>query len=186
MKRAAALVCLLVMLVGCSSENTELERGMALRAKLLSAESCSFDAEIMADYGDKLYTFSMSCQGDSMGNLTFTVTAPESISGITGSITREGGRLTFDDTALQFDLMADDQVTPVSAPWILLKTLRSGYLTSAGMEGEQLRLSIDDSYEDDALHLDIWLDGSDLPERAEIMYDGRTILSLTVKNFVIG
>lgn len=185
MKRAAVLVCLLIMLTGCTSENTELERGMALRAKLLSAESCSFDAEILADYGDKLHTFALACQGDAQGNLTFTVTAPERISGITGTITEEGGRLTFDDTALQFDLMADDQITPVSAPWIFLKTLRGGYLTSAGMEGEQLRLSIDDSYEDDALHLDIWLDRNDLPEKAEILYDGRTILSLTVKNFAI-
>lgn len=38
-----------------------------------------------------------------------------------------------------------------------MKTLRSGYITSAGMDGGRLRLTIDDSYEDDALHLDIWL-----------------------------
>lgn len=185
MKRAALLVFFLVILSGCSSENRELERGMALRDKLLSSNGCSFDAAITADYGDKLYEFDMACQGDAQGNLSFTVTEPETIAGITGTVSDTGGRLTFDDTALQFNLMADDQLSPVSAPWIFLKTLRSGYLTSAGMEGEALRLTIDDSYEDDALQLDIWVDGNDVPVRAEILYDGRRILSLAVTNFVI-
>ena len=81
--------------------------------------------------------------------------------------------------------MTDDQLSPVSAPWIFLRTLRSGYLTSAGMDGEQLRLTINDSYEEDALQLDIWLDGDDVPVRAEILYDGRRILSLSVKKFKI-
>ena len=81
--------------------------------------------------------------------------------------------------------MAEDQLTPVSAPWILLRTLRGGYLTSAGMEEDQIRLTINDSYEDDALQLDIWLDEKELPVRAEIVYDQRRILSLDVKAFEI-
>lgn len=185
MKRAAALVCILILMSGCSSKNTELERGMALRSKLLSAERVYFDIEILADYGDKLHSFSMNCETDSLGNLTFTVTAPETISGITGAILQEGGKLTFDDVALQFDMMADDLLSPISAPWILMKTLRSGFLTSACTEEEQIRLTIDDSYEEDALQLDIWLDSSDLPSRAEILCDGRKILSLSVSNFRI-
>lgn len=185
MKKVVMLVLLVILLTGCSNSSKEIERGMALRSKLLQAASCSFDAQITADYGNKLHQFSVSCQGNSEGDVSFAVTAPESISGITGTIDSEGGKLTFDETALHFDLMADDQVTPVSAPWIFLKTLRSGYLTSAGMEDDQLRLSMDDSYEDDALHLDIWLDSEDIPVRAEIVYDGKRILSLNVKNFVI-
>ncbi len=185
MKRALALVLLLLMLAGCSTEPKEIERGMALRSKLLAAENCGFDVKITADYGDKLHSFSMVCQGDNQGNLTFTVTEPESIAGITGTISDEGGKLTFDDTALHFELLADDQVTPVSAPWILLKTLRSGYLTSACREDGLLRLTIDDSYEEDALHLDIWLNGENKPLRADILYKERRILSLDVTNFVI-
>ena len=104
---------------------------MDFRAKLL-AQAVSFDAEITADYGDKTYTFAMHCESDTKGDMTFTVTAPESIAGISGTISASGGKLTFSDTALAFDLMADDQLSPVSAPWILMKTLRSGYLTSCG------------------------------------------------------
>lgn len=158
---------------------------MALRSRLLKASSCAFDAAVTADYGDALYEFNMACQADDRGDVTFTVSEPESISGIRGIISSKGGQLTFDDTALAFDLMADGQVSPVSAPWLLLKTLRGGYLTAAGMEGELLRLTMDDSYADDALQLDIWLDGENLPVRAEVLYGGRRILTVNVTNFQI-
>lgn len=183
MKRIIALLGLLFLLTGCSGAETQLDRAMALRSKLL-AQGVSFDAEITADYGDKLYTFSMNCQADSQGNLTFTVTALESIAGITGTVSASGGKLTFDESVLSFALLADGQLTPVSAPWVLLRTLRSGYLTSCAEENGVIRIAIDDSYADDALHLDIWLDGNDLPTRGEILWQGRRILSVSVKNFV--
>ena len=184
MKRLGGVLLVVLMLCGCGKENTLIERGMKLRDRLLSS-SCSFEVEITADYGDKLHTFSLACQGNPKGDLTFTVLSPESISEITGEISEEGGKLTFGDTALHFELLADGQLSPVSAPWILLKTLRSGYLTSAGMEGELLRLTIQDSYASDALQLDIWLDGQDLPMRAEVLYADRRILTMDVKNFQI-
>lgn len=185
MKRFGALVFLLVLLAGCGSGNQDLDRVMALRAKLLGSEGCSFQASITADYGDTLHSFSMDCLGDSRGNLQFQVTAPESISGITGQFQAGKGVLTFDDVALEFPLLADGQVTPVSGPWIFWKTLLGGYLTSCGREGDCLRVCIDDSYADDALQLDIWLDEKDVPLRAEICYDGRRILTMDIEEFDI-
>lgn len=183
MKRTALILALIIFLTGCGVNNAELDRAMELRAKLLAAAGCSFDAEITADFGDKTYTFSVACQADEKGNVTFTVKEPETIAGITGTISGEGGKLTFDETALAFELLADGQVTPVSAGWLLVKTLRGGYVKSCGMDAEQIRLSIDDNYKDDALHLDIWLGEGDLPVRAEILYRDRRILLLKVANF---
>lgn len=185
MKKWALCLLLLAGLCGCSAESKELERGLALRTELLKASEFTFDVEITADYGDKLHTFTMNCQADGAGNVTFAVTAPETICGITGKITEEGGVLTFDEVALHFELLADGQFSPVTAPWILVKTLRSGYLRSVGQEEDGLRLTIDDSYADNALTLDIWLDEQDLPRRAEILYDSRRILTLWVKNAVL-
>ncbi len=182
MKRIISMLCLLVLLTGCTGKNDEMERAMAFRAKLL-AQSVQFDTDITADYGDKTYTFSAQCKADAQGGLTFTVTQPQTISGISGSVSAAGGKLTFDGKALSFPLVADGQITPVSAPWVLIKTLRSGYLTSCGYDGGNIRMAIDDSYDDDALHLDIWLDENDLPIRGEILWQGRRILSMDVKNF---
>ena len=169
---------------GCADASNEIRRAMALRDRLLS-NGCSFEVDITADYGDKIHNFSVSCQADDRGDFSFSVIHPESIAGITGTIRDAVGNLTFDDTALCFSLLADDQITPVCAPWIFLKTLRSGYLTAAGAEEEGLWLTIDDSFEEDALHVDVWLDGEDMPVRGEILYDGRRILSLDVKKFTM-
>ncbi|MBO4937392.1 MAG: hypothetical protein J6C98_00110 [Oscillospiraceae bacterium] len=183
-KVVAALICIL-LLTGCTGKRPQMDRAMALRADLLGSLGFSFDTVITADYGDKLYTFGMNCVCDNDGNVTFSVTQPETIAGITGTISAEGGKLTFDDTALAFELLADGQVTPVSGPWILVKTLLGGYLTDCVVEEKLLHLSIDDSYEEDALHLDIWLDDQDRPLRAQISYDGRRIVAMEVSNFTI-
>ncbi len=183
MKIMAVLLCLVILLTGCAAKDGELDRAMGLRAKML-AGTVSFKVDITADYGDKIHEFSMDCQADSKGGLTFTVTKPEVIAGISGTVSATGGKLTFGDTALAFELMADEQLSPVSGPWVLMNTLKSGYLTSVTTEGELLRLAIDDSYEDDALHLDIWLDKNDAPVRGEILWQGRRLLSMDVKDFV--
>ena len=179
-----AVVLAVLLLTGCEGREAELEQAMNLRAKLL-ASSVSFDAEITADYGDEVHTFSVYCEGDTRGNLGFRLTAPETITDITGRIEAGEGKLTFRDTILAFPLLAEGQLSPVSAPWIFYTTLRSGYLTAAGMEDDLLRLTIDDSYEEDALTVDIWLDKQDQPIRAEILYDGRRILTLNIQNFQI-
>ena len=176
MGKCVGLCLLLMLLSGCSGPPGEMETAMELRSSLLQASQCSFDANITADYGDKVHTFSMSCLTDSGGNVSFTVTEPDTISGITGTLSDNGGEITFDDIALHFELLAEDQLSPVSAPWILMKTLRGGYLASACREDGRIRLSVDDSYEENALRLDIWLNPENRPEHADILYAGRRIL----------
>lgn len=184
MKRIfAAAICVMILLTGCKNTESDLGRAMALRQRLLGSSGCTFDAVITADYGDKIYTFSMACQADSQGDLTFTVTDPQTICGITGTVTQQGGHLTFDGKALAFEMLADGLVTPVSAPWILIRTLRGGYLSACGKDEDDLRISIDDSYEDNALHLDIWINSQDVPVRGDILWDGKRVVSLEVRNF---
>lgn len=160
-----------------------MERALTLRKRLLDAQGCSFDATVSADYGEYLHTFVLRCRADPDGILEFEVLAPDTISGITGQIDREQGKLTFDQEILAFSPLADGQIAPVTAPWILIHTLRGGYLESVADTDSGLLLSIDDSYADDALHLEIHLDGEDLPARSEIFWQGRRILSLQIENF---
>lgn len=185
MRKTLALILICAFLTGCSGSNDDMERILSLRAAVLAAPGCELDAVILADYGDKTQEFSVSCRSDAKGAVEFTVTAPETISGISGRIDDQKGSLTFDSKALAFSLLADEQLSPVSAPWVFLTALRGGYINSVGREGELLHCSIDDSYDEDALQLDVWLDASDLPVRAEIAYRGRRILSISVKSFRI-
>ncbi len=183
MKRLVAIVTLVFLLSGCSSKDAQMDRVLALRSKVLQSKGCTFDAVITADYGKELCEFTLSCTADEKGNVQFTVKEPAGIAGITGSISAQGGKLTFDDKAVAFELLADGQFSPVSSPWLFVKTLRGGYIASCGKDGDHLLATIHDSYKDDALVLDIWFGAEDIPIRAEILWKDRRFLSMEVKNF---
>ena len=182
MKRLLILVLLLALLCGCAEHRQDMDRAMALRGKLQKS-SVAFTVDITADYGNERHQFSLDCQCDASGNLEFTVVQPENISGITGTVAQNTGKLTFDDQILAFDILADGLVSPVSAPWVMMETLRGGYLTSCSREGEALRLAIDDSYAENALHMEVLLDETDTPQQCEIYWQGRRLLSMNIKNF---
>lgn len=179
MKKLWCLLICIIFLTGCSKAGGDLDAAVKLRSAILSAETCSFTAVITADYGDMIHEFTLKCISDGDGNVTFSVIGPESIAGITGKITADGGAITFDDTVLAIPLLTDNQLTPVSAPWIMMRALRSGFIASAGSG----RIRLDDSYADDALALDIVLDDSGMPSLAEIFWKNRRILTIHVISF---
>ena len=185
MKKLAALMIALVILTGCTGKRAEMDRIMTLRAKLLGSEGCAFTAHITADYGDSIQEFTLYCEGTNDGDLGFRVEAPETLTGITGRFKGNEGMLTFDDVVLSFPLLADDQITPVSGPWIFLKTLLGGYLTACTVEDDLLHLTVNDSYEEDALQMELWLSSEDVPVHGEIIYDGRRIVTMQIENFQI-
>ena len=99
MKRIIPILLILVLLAGCAGARDTMDRAMALRSALL-AKGAEFDAAVTADYGDKTYSFGMHCRMEAQGKVTFSVTAPETIAGITGTVSASGGKLTFDGNAL--------------------------------------------------------------------------------------
>ena len=180
--RVAAIICVLLLLTGCKGSEDSLDRAMALRNRVLREDGCSFTATVTADYGEQIYIFKMACKTDREGNLTFTVEEPDTIAGITGKISGTGGAITFDDKVLAFQTIADGLVTPVTAPWLFIKTLRSGYLKDATETEQGFEMSIDDSYAEESLQLRIRTAG-DVPDSAEIFWQSRRILTIAVENF---
>ena len=184
MKRLFGVLVSVLFLFGCSGK-TDMEKGMSLRADLLSGNGCEFETTVTADYGKELYAFSLSCKADHAGNLSFTITEPESISGITGVLDAVGGKLTFDAQALAFPVLADGQISPVSAPWFFVTALRSGYLKACEENEDGLHMIINDSYAQEAIQIDIYTDPGGIPNRAEFLWQGRRILTLAVENFTV-
>ena len=174
------MVCF-CMCAGCSGKNNAMDHALTLRGAIAQADRCNFSIRITADYGDVSYDFAMECVSDNQGNVDFTVTEPATIAGIKGRISAAGGRLTFDDAALYIPMLADDQITPVSGPWLLMRTLLGGCITSCS-DG---RITIDDSYEDDALKLDIFLDDGGMPSAVDVYWKNRRILLMQVTSFVL-
>lgn len=172
-----------VFLSGCTKETTALERAMQLRSQLTAGNGCAFDVVVTADYSEHIYQFRMHCQTDRSGDLMFSVVAPETIAGISGIVTTQCGKIVFDDKVLAFDTIVEGNVSPVSAPWLMIKTLCGGYIKACSEDSDGLYIQIDDSYAENSLFMEIWTNGQDLPVRGEILWEGRRILSMDVDNF---
>lgn len=185
MKILVSAIVIISILTGCSAFDDSCGSALELRQKILKAESCTFQAQITADYGSELYRFAMNCTADNSGKLQFTVSDPSTIAGITGEMSLEGGALTFDDKVLAFPMLTQLQLTPVSAPWIFLNTLRSGYITGCSEEHDDLLIYIDDSYGEKPLHLQVRIDQESAPYYAEIFWEESRILTLDIQNFEI-
>jgi len=175
------ILCLL--LAGCSGKTQEVEPAMQLRDSLLRSNGCEFNAKITADYIDTVYAFSLKCTVDSTGRVSFTVLQPESIAGISGSVSAVGGSLSFDKEVLGFSLMAQGQLSPVSAPWLMIKSVRSGYISACTKEESGYMIKLDDSYEEDPIQLEVIVDDNHTPVRCDIFWEGRRCLSIEVESF---
>ena len=158
---------------------------IALRTQIESCKSYRFSVSVAADYGETVSEFVLSCTSDQKDNLKLTVVEPDTISGITCEVSGTSGKIVFDDKLLAFELLADGLVSPVSAPWFLMRSLRSGYIRSCSeMEGKTF-LRIDDTYGQISYSVELWLDENLKPASAEVIWEGKRIMSMIISDFEI-
>lgn len=184
MRRIFGVILVFLLLNGCSKSSKQMEQAMQLRDSILSSKGCSFEVTVTADYQDIYYTFDMSCDSDAIGNVLFEVISPDTISGITGIVTAKEGKLTFDDHILLFSTLAEGQITPVSAPWLFLNSLKGGYIKGCAMDSGGILLEIDDSYANGSMMQRIRIDHGK-PSYVEIFWDGSRVVTMDVKEFHI-
>lgn len=183
MKRILAVLLLMLFFCGCNKASDVTRRGTELRQRLLEGKGCRFTSVINADFGELEYSFTLDCTAEEDGTLSFTVLKPESIADITGYINDQTGNLTFDEAVLAFPPLAEGEMSPVYAPWLFYKALSGGYIRAGGREETGYRLTIDDSYRGENLVLEVWLDEGGKPAAAEIVWQGRRLLSLQIVEF---
>ena len=172
----------LVFFLGCSGPDPAMEAALALRSRCLASEQVSLRAEVRADYITTVEEFSLACDLDREGTMAFQVLEPEEIADIRGTVRGTEGSVEFDETVLAFALLAEGRLSPLSAPWVLMKAIRSGCINAAGTEGDGVHVIIDDSYADNALTVDLWLEEGRVTE-AEIAWEGRLCVTMTVEDF---
>lgn len=183
MKRYFTIIMMFLLLTGCAGRNDDMSRALHFREKLLEQRGCCFTCRITADYGTVLYTFDLACEADSRGTVSFTVLSPESISGIEGQIKADGGKIKFDDDLLGFPLLSEELPTPLSAPWLLISSLRNGYIRTFDTQQGNMVLTIAQTYEDDSLHTRIQFDRNEMPSTCEVIWKGHRILSMQIDGF---
>lgn len=185
MRRCVAIFLLVALLLGCSNSGDNVDKGIAVRRLFMKESGIRFCADITADYGDMTHSFSVQCDASSSGNVAFTVTKPDTIAGIKGAISALGGQLQFGDKVLLFEPMVFGQISPVLAPWLMVKAIQGGYIQSQSVDGEGCQLLIDDTYSNAQFQIVLTLDRESVPTDCEIIWSNRRILMIHITQFDI-
>ena len=180
-----AVLLVSVFLSGCGRSSTELDNALTLRNQVSSAQKCSFNAIITAEYDDAINSFELKCEAAGNDPLRFEVISPDTIAGITGMISQSNGNLTFDDEMLAFELIVDGRLSPVSAPWLFLRVLKSGYIIACGSEGDGSHIQIEDTYAGEKILIDLYTDRENHPIRADLIWNGKRTLSIIIHSFSV-
>ncbi len=182
-KKILCCVIMVLLLAGCGQSREPAQEALDLRTALLEAGGCTFLADIRADFGERVYEFSVSCDYTAGENAKIEVVQPEEIAGISATVSGDGAAVEFDGMALDFGTMAGGRVSAMEAAWLLCSCWHSAYISSAGKDGDLLRITYLDGYDDDELVVDTWLDSEGIPVHSEIVYDGVRCLTLDISQF---
>ena len=182
-KKLLCCVMMVMVLSGCQGQREPTQKAIDFRTALLGAGGCSFTAVIDADFGDRVYTFSVACTFQTDGSAELEVLQPQEIAGIKAHMDGQSTQLEFQDMILDFGVMADGKVSPMEACPLLGRCWADAYISCAGADGELERVTYLHGYEDEELTVETWLDAAGLPVYAEIIHEGKRCLTLQISNF---
>lgn len=178
---------LLVLLAGCGGNGTTAPETRALE-RYAALTSFSGQAQVTADYGDKVYQYDVTLTGD-LASGRLEVTAPKSIAGTGFSWSDGKGSASYGDVTLETGALCPDGLSPVDGMPLILTALTTGKLTSAceeTLEGEDtLRLTLaNPSYPEGKSEVTVWLSQEDdALRRGEITWEGETVIVYTFTDF---
>lgn len=178
MRKFLSLLLLPLLLCGCGKSESTVSEAIAFRAALVEAGGCSFRADVRADFGDTVQDFSLDCTADAEGTTAFTVLKPETLAGITATVTQQGGQVTYDGMAMDFGLLANGNVSPAAAPAIAVNCWLSAYIVSAAT-GETV---YQQDFDEKALTVTTRFENN-IPFFAEVCYNQQRVLELTLSDF---
>ncbi len=181
-----------LLLAGCGlTEVSEAEElALAIRGEFLELAACSADLEITADYGQRVYEFEMAAQAQGE-DVSLTLTAPETVAGLTARWAGEEGTLEYDGVSVETGSMDPSGLNPLSAFPVLLEAARSGYITACAMEEEGTVLRVDcgdpEGTPGSGRETTIWFDSdTHVPLEGEIRVDGFRVIACRFLEFASG
>ena len=149
MRKAFSLFALMILLLplnGCFGGEGQkaLDTALTIRGEYLSYPPFSTQAQLRADYGQRVYDYTLDVSV-SEEEILLTVTEPDLIAGITARIKADENFLEFDDLRLETGALDETGLTPISAIPRMLTAIRQDYLTTYCFdESGALRVSCGD------------------------------------------
>lgn len=187
----AFLLCL-GLLSGCVGEQSESDLALQLRTDFLSRSGCAGEVMLTADYGQRVYEYTLTFSETEKEGLTLVLTAPESVAGITATVAQGETALTFDGVQLETGPLNDEGLSPLDALPTFFTAMESGFIAETGAEplGEcqTLRLCFRQPEKSPGQGLEtvLWFDTeSKALMQGEVRSDGRTIIRAAFSSFLL-
>ena len=103
---------LFLCLSACQGSVQENNLALALRADFLAMDGCSGTMDITADYGERVYAYTVSFSSTQETGMTMVITAPQEVAGITATIAEGQTYLTFDGVQLETGPLNEEGLSP--------------------------------------------------------------------------
>ena len=183
MKRIVILpLCLLLLCGGCGKKSSAAENIQEQYSRVATAQ---MEAEVTFHTPQENRSFTLQC-AFTPEESTVTVTAPETVKGVTATVSGDELTIAYDGAVLSAGGVG--RFGPVNALPCLLRSIGSGYLLEEGREtledADCYRLTLDATAGDTPLKCTVWLDTETLlPRYAEFAADEAVVVSAKLLAF---
>lgn len=194
-KLCALMMILVLPLAACGGEGggNEAEKMLAeVRGKYLEMTGCTGHADLIADYGQRVYTYGMDFSWQREGETLLTLTAPEVVAGTAAHIAAGETALEYDGVMLETGPLNAAGLAPVDAVPALLAYAREGFAAECGMEEteETRKLHVvcrdPETEPGTGTEADLWFDGATgALLRGEISDAGATVIQCDISGFAM-
>ena len=182
MKRTILLALTITLLLpGCAGAKQTPQDFTRWQQTLSAASEICFSARITGQWSQGTASFSADVVRTGE-DTAVTVTAPETIAGISFHSAGGSGTLEYDGVILELAPGVTDTLSPCAAAGILLEALTRGNLIYAGAEQEYLTASI---AAPGGETVTVWRTEGDVPVYAEIGNGETTELTLSLEGWEI-
>lgn len=188
----SCVLMMILLLTACGGSGEESPENLAarIRGEYLNLARWTASMDVTADYGDRVFDFSVDASWEREGDTVLTITAPELVAGITARITGGEGWLEYDGASLSTGPIGGDGMSPLEAVPYLMEQVTAGYMARCTFrgEGEDCRLEVvcrdPEGVEGEGLECILCFhpDTHDL-EGMEVCQDGFTVLTLRMTEF---
>ena len=173
-------------------EQTADEAARLVRTEYLAAAGCAGTVEVTADYGARVYAFTLDFTWRREGESTLTVTAPEELAGLTARIADGEGRLEFDGVSLGTGDLTGEGLTPMELLPTVMEYVGGGYMAECVFETleEQDALRVffrnPEAQAGSGTECVLWFDcGTHALLRCELSWNGAMVLSGAFTEFAL-
>lgn len=177
MKRTILFALMIpLLLTGCGAQR-DAENWKAFAAAVETAERISFHAEIAAHWEESSVSFGADVAHEG-GETRITLTAPETVSGI--SVRAKDGETTveFDGVILSLDAGRSETLSPCGAPQRMLAALTQGAMEYCAVSSASFTAP-------DGESVTLWRDETGALTGAEIARNGQKVLTLEITEWVL-